>query len=79
MSYYDHATAMAYKLGQWREERTPRNFELEALACEERAAVTATKKQSLCQRGLALLRIGSSAVAPDKPKGKREHPPSEEL
>lgn len=76
MSYYDHATAMAYKLGQWREERAPRNFELEALACEKRAAVTATKKQSLLQRGLALLRIGSSA---DNPKRKRGHLPSEEL
>ena len=31
MSYYDHATAMAFKLDRWGEERPLRNYELEAL------------------------------------------------
>jgi len=36
MTYYDHATAMAFKLGNWEQARVVRNFELEALACEQR-------------------------------------------
>lgn len=33
MSYYDHATAMAFKLDRWGEERPLRHYELEALRC----------------------------------------------
>jgi hypothetical protein len=33
MTYYDHATYMAFKLDKWAEERTLRNYELEAEYC----------------------------------------------
>jgi len=39
MTYYDHATAMAYKLDAWSDERTPRNFELELLDRERCASI----------------------------------------
>ncbi len=61
MSYYDYATALAHKLGPWREERAPRAFELEALAAERRSASAAMEKQSPFKRCLSFLGIGGSA------------------
>lgn len=47
MTYYDHATAMACKLDQWSEQRSLRNFELEALDREQCMSESGTKKQPL--------------------------------
>lgn len=56
MTYYDHATAMAFKLGRWEEERAARNFELEALASEQRLSQVSVKKKSIIMRGLYSLK-----------------------
>lgn len=56
MTYYDHATAMAYKLDQWSEERSLRNYELEALACEQCRSEFWTKKQSLYRAFVSVFR-----------------------
>ncbi len=36
MTYYDHATYMAFKLDRWAEERTLRNYEVEAMHCNDK-------------------------------------------
>jgi len=36
MTYYDHATAMAFELDRWSKEQIPRSFEREANAREQR-------------------------------------------
>ncbi len=46
MSYYDQATAMAFKVGQWQKERELRSFEIEEQDCKQRASVSAEKKPS---------------------------------
>lgn len=53
MTYYDHATAMAFKLDRWGEEQKPRNYELEILASEQHAVASAHKKLTFFQRCLA--------------------------
>lgn len=71
MSYYDHATAMAFKLDRWADERILRNFELEALACEQRASRLVAKKQSFfsrCLSGFRLRRSSETTQARKHPK-----------
>ena len=53
MTHYDHATAMILKLDRWREDQPLRNYELEALACQHRAAAEKVKKQSFFWRRLS--------------------------
>ena len=36
MTYYDHATYMAFKLDRWAKERTLRNYEVEAMHCNDK-------------------------------------------
>lgn len=31
MSYYDHATALAFRLGRWARDRTPKAYEVEVV------------------------------------------------
>jgi len=53
MTYYDHATAITCKLGQWSEERAPRSFESELISDKCRTKTTASQKQTLLKRCLA--------------------------
>ena len=58
MSYYDHATAMAFKLDRWGEERPLRHYELEALRCNCPEVDTPVLEQaSLLSFKAALMRI----------------------
>lgn len=68
MSYYDHATAMAFKLDRWADERILRNFELEALDCEQRALGLVAKKQSFFSRCMSVFRLRRSSEAANAPK-----------
>lgn len=54
MTYYDHATAMAFKLDRWSDERILRNYEREALACEELTSANSAKKRSLFRRCISV-------------------------
>ena len=57
MSYYDHATAMAFKLDRWGEERSLRHYELEALRCNCLEVDTPfLKRASLLSFKVALLK-----------------------
>lgn len=38
MTYYDHATAMAFKLDRWSKGRNPQSHERRAIACAQRQA-----------------------------------------
>lgn len=57
MTYYDHATAMAFKLDRWREERPLGNVELEVLACAQRSSDDGQKKQSLYRRCVSVFQF----------------------
>lgn len=67
MTYYENATAMAFKLDRWSEERPLRNFELEALECEERTSALFLKKPSIFMRCISVLRARIPSEAPDLP------------
>jgi len=62
MTYYDHATAIAYKLDRWSEERAPRNYELERIARQCNSSVVSSavssavdaQNRNLFRRTLAL-------------------------
>ena len=55
MSYYDHATAMAYQLKPWDKERVLRNYEVEALASEQRMLEGHFERPSFYRRCLTRL------------------------
>jgi len=40
MTYYDNATAIAYKLDRWSKESAPRNFAIEQIAREHSTSST---------------------------------------
>ena len=50
MTHYDHATAMTFKLGRWSEDRPLKNYELEAIALQQRTTVKRVNKQSFFKR-----------------------------
>ena len=50
MTYYDHATAMAFRLDQRVEERIPRNYELELLPAEKIQSTQPKKHRSVFRR-----------------------------
>ena len=50
MTYYDHATAMAYGLDRWSESPTPGDIEQEWKARERRALIRPSVLPSLLQR-----------------------------
>ena len=50
MTHYDHAVAMSLKLDRWSEDRPLKNYELEAIAFQERAIAKMENKQSLMKR-----------------------------
>ena len=50
MTYYDHATAMAYGLDQWSETPTPGDIEQEWVALERRALFKPSALLSLLHR-----------------------------
>lgn len=52
MTYYEHATAMSFKLDRWSEDRPLKNYELEALACQRRSNAISLKKPSALKRAL---------------------------
>lgn len=53
MTHYDHATAMAFKLDRWSDDRSLKNYELEALACQQCTTVEWAKSPSLYKRCLS--------------------------
>lgn len=59
MTYYDHATAMAFKLDRWSDERILRNYEREAQACEQFASANSVKELSLFSRCISVFRSGN--------------------
>lgn len=54
MCYYNHACEMQLKLNRWSEERTLRNYEIEALNCAQRAVTTVERKQWIRKRFQAM-------------------------
>lgn len=56
MSYYDHATALAFKLGKWSEPKPLRNFELEALARAQDLSAPPVNKPPLLERYRSIFR-----------------------
>ena len=52
MTHYDHATAMFFKLDRWSKDRPLKNYELEALACQQRTTAEPANEQSLFKRCL---------------------------
>lgn len=68
MTHYDHATAMAFKLDCWSEERAPRNFELEALDSQQRMVAMSIKRPPILMRIVSIFRVQSVSEASDKSK-----------
>lgn len=68
MTYYDHATAMTFKLDRWREERVPRNYELEAVASEQGILAAVEKKPSMLRRCVSVFRRPVKTDAVDTSK-----------
>lgn len=56
MTYYDNATAIAFKVGRWEDKRVLRNFELEALASERRSSARSITNESMTKRWLRYIR-----------------------
>ena len=47
MCYYDHATAITFKLNHWKQDRQLKNYELEAeLSCQKPGAVPPSRAQT---------------------------------
>jgi hypothetical protein len=68
MTYYEHATAMAFKLDRWAEGRKLRNFELEAQAAELRTSAIFVKKPSILRSCISAFRDRKSSKTADAPK-----------
>lgn len=56
MTHYDHATAIAFKLGYWSEDPILRNYEIEALVGKQRLENHVARKPNLLKRCHASLR-----------------------
>ena len=61
MSYYDHITAITFKLGAWAEDPVPKKYELERLQAEVRIMSHPTKKPSIFRRCLRVIRTRESS------------------